>query len=726
MTTSPPAGRLARSQADGPAHAVALPGDWTRLGATVAGNGTNVALWAPEATRVQVCLLDEAGDEQRVDLVDQRYHVWHGFLPGVGAGQRYGLRVDGPWDPERGLRFNAAKLLLDPYARAVTGDLHYDPAVFGHVRPSLSAPGDDRVRDDRDSAPFVPTGVVVDDHFDWGEDASPRVRWSDTVLYELNVRGYTMRHPEVPPPLRGTYAGLAHPAVLEHLTSLGVTTVELMPVHQFVHEPHLAATGLRNAWGYNSLAFFAPHAAYSASGSLGGQVSEFKAMVAAFHAAGIEVVIDVVYNHTAEQGRDGPTLSLRGLANRHYYRLGRSGRDYVDYTGCGNTLDLRNPHTLQLVTDSLRYWVTEMHVDGFRFDLAAALARSMHDVDMLGAFFAVIQQDPVLREVKLIAEPWDIGPGGYQVGEFPALWTEWNDRYRDTVRDFWRARADGVRELAMRVSGSSDLYDEDGRRPFASINFVTAHDGFTLRDVVSYDDRHNHPNHELNRDGHDDNRSHNYGVEGPTDDAGIAAVRRRQVANMLTTLLLSTGVPMLTAGDEIGRTQQGNNNAYCQDNEISWVDWGLAEEYRDITDLVRRLLRLRAQNPVFRQRHFFAGRPAVPGGRKDIAWFGRHGSELTEEQWWQSERRTLGLFLAGDAIRSRHRDGTRVTGDSFLLWVHAEPADTDVTLPDHGHWAKRYRVVLDTGCPEREQTQLDAGSRMTLTGRSSVLLRVLE
>jgi isoamylase len=725
VTTSSPAGPLARSLPDGSANDTALPGDWTKLGATVVGDGINIAVWSPEAARVQVCLLDD-DNEQRVDLVDQRNHVWHGFLPGVGAGQRYGLRVDGPWVPEQGLRFNPAKLLLDPYARAVSGDLRYDPAVFGHVRPSLSESGDDRVRDDRDSAPFVPTGVVVDDHFDWGGDSLPRVRWSDTVLYELNVRGYTMRHPEVPPALRGTYAGLAHPAVIEYLTSLGVTTVELMPVHHFVHEPHLAAAGLRNVWGYNSLAFFAPHAAYSASGSHGGQVSEFKAMVAAFHAAGIEVVIDVVYNHTAEQGRDGPTLSLRGLANRHYYRLGRSGRDYVDYTGCGNTLDLRIPHALQLVTDSLRYWVTEMHVDGFRFDLAAALARSMHDVDMLGAFFAVIQQDPVLREVKLIAEPWDVGPGGYQVGGFPALWTEWNDRYRDTVRDFWRARGDGVRELAMRMSGSSDLYDGDGRRPFASINFVTAHDGFTLRDVVSYDQRHNDDNLELNRDGHDDNRSYNHGVEGPTDDPGIAAVRRRQVANMLTTLLLSTGVPMLTAGDELGRTQRGNNNAYCQDNEISWVDWELAQKHGDVTDLVRRLLRLRAENPVFRQRHFFAGRPAVPGGRKDIAWFGHDGLELLEEQWWQPQRRTLGLFLAGDAIRSRDRDGSRVTGDSFLLWLHADPGDTEITLPDHGHWAQRYQAVLDTGLPEREQTEMDAGSRLRLTGRSCVLLRVLE
>jgi glycogen operon protein len=701
----------------------ALPGDWTKLGATVDETGTNVAVWAPEATRVQVCLLDADGREQRVDLIDQRFHVWHGHLPGVGAGQRYGFRVDGPWTPEHGLRFNPAKLLLDPYARAVSGELRYDPAVFGHVRTSLEHSGDDRVRSDIDSAGFVPTSVVVDESFDWRGDTPPRIRWSDTILYELNVRGYTMRHPDVPPHLRGTYAGLAHPAVLEHLVSLGVTTVELMPVHHFVDEPHLAAHGLRNHWGYNSLAFFAPHAAYSASGSLGQQVSEFKAMVASFHEAGLEVVLDVVYNHTAEQGRDGPTLSLRGLANRQYYRLSRSGRDYVDYTGCGNTLDLRNPHTLQLVTDSLRYWVTEMHVDGFRFDLAAALARSMHDVDMLGAFFAVIQQDPVLREVKLIAEPWDVGPGGYQVGEFPSLWTEWNDRYRDTVRDFWRGAGDGVREMAMRVSGSSDLYDDDGRRPFASINFVTAHDGFTLRDLVSYAHRHNHANQQFNADGHADNRSDNYGAEGPTDDPQITAVRRRQIANMLTTLLLSTGVPMLTAGDEMGRTQQGNNNAYCQDNEVSWVDWEQGREWSDLTDLVRRLLRLRRENPVFRQRHFFMGIPAVDGGRKDIAWFGHDGHELAEDQWWQPDRRTLGLFLAGDAIRSRHRDGTRVTGDSFLLWLHAGYDHTEVSLPDHGHWAEGYRVVLDTGQPDREGTWLDAGSSLPLVARSAVLLR---
>ena len=704
--------------------AVALPGDWSRLGATVVGPDTNVAVLAPEATRVQVCLLDDDGSEDRVDLVDQRNLVWFGRIPGVGAGQRYGLRVHGPWRPEEGLRHNPAKLLVDPYARAITGGLRYHPAVFGHHRPDLQHPGNDLHRDDRDSAPYVPTAVVVDDHFDWGDDAPPRVRWSNTVLYELNVRGFTMRHPAVPEQLRGTFAGLAHPAVVEYLLDLGVTTVELMPVHQFVDEPHLAALGLHNYWGYNTLGFFAPHAGYSSSGSRGQQVTEFKAMVRALHAAGLEVVLDVVYNHTAEQGRDGPTLSWRGLANVHYYRLGRNRRDYVDYTGCGNTLDVRHPRTLQMVTDSLRYWVTEMHVDGFRFDLAAALARSMHDVDMLGTFVAVIQQDPVLREVKLIAEPWDIGPGGYQVGGFPHLWTEWNDRFRDTVRDFWRGHADGVRDLAQRVSGSSDLYAADGRRPFASINFVTAHDGFTLRDLVSYGERHNEAN--LADDGHPDNRSANYGAEGPTDDPDVLAVRRRQMANLLTTLLLSTGVPMLTAGDEIGRTQQGNNNAYCQDNEISWLDWESAAAWADLTSLVRRLLRLRAEHPVFRQRHFFVGQPAVEGGRKDVAWFSDAGEEMSDAQWWDPQRRTLGLFLAGDAIRSRNPDGSRVTDASFLLWLHADREPVPVRLPDAGSWAESYEVLVDTGRPSREGRRIRAGETVEMPGRSCLLLRADE
>jgi glycogen operon protein len=719
---------------------VSLPGQVSPLGATPGPGGTNFAVWAPDASRVWVCLFDENGREERVELVDRRFDTWYGRIAGVGHGQRYGYRVDGPWDPHRGHRFNPSKLLLDPYARAVTGDLRYDAAVFGHHRPRSPVDdpydeGDDLSRDDRDSAPYVPKGVVVGHAFDWSGDRQLRIPWSRTVLYELHVRGHTMRHPDVPEHLRGTYAGLAHPAVLGRLVDLGVTTVELMPVHHFVNETHLAPLGLRNFWGYNSLAFFAPHAGYSASGSLGQQVEEFRHMVKAFHAAGLEVVLDVVYNHTAEQGRYGPTLSMRGLANRHYYRLEGGGRSYRDYTGCGNTLDLRVPHVLQLVMDSLRWWVSQMHVDGFRFDLASALARSMHDVDMLGPFFTVIAQDPLLREVKLIAEPWDVGPGGYQVGEFPHLWTEWNDQYRDAVRDHWRGAAPGVRELAMRLSGSSDLYADDGRRPFASINYVTSHDGYPLRDLVSYEHRHNWANGEGNRDGHHDNRSANYGVEGETDDDDVLATRRRQQANFLVTLLLSTGVPMLLAGDELGRTQAGNNNAYCQDNDTTWLDWASAPDHAELEALVRQLLRLRREHPVFRQRHFFAGRPAVPGGRKDLAWFAPDGQEMTDHRWWDLHLRTLGVFLAGDGIRSRHRDGTRIVDDSYLWWLHAGPRPQQVHLPGGVQWSAGYEVVLDTGLlvPHPDDpslhrtvgTVLEGGTDVVVAPRSTILLRAV-
>ncbi len=492
------------------------PGQWSPLGVTADDDGVNVALWAEGAERVQLCLFDDEGREERVELDEKTYHVWHGYLPGIRSGQRYGFRVDGPWDPARGLRFNAAKLLTDPYARAVDGELTYDPAVFGHV---LGGPDDKR--DDRDSAPYVPRSVIVSDHFDWGDDRAPRTPWADTVIYEAHVRGLTMRHPDVPEHQRGTYAGLAHPAVVGHLAWLGVTAVELLPIHHFVTEEHLARAGLVNYWGYNSLAYFAPEAAYSSAGSRGGQVSEFKSMVKALHSAGLEVILDVVYNHTAEGGANGPTLAFRGLGNADYYKLGTSPRDYADYTGCGNTLDLSHPHVLQLVMDSLRYWVQEMHVDGFRFDLASALARSLHDVDMLSGFLTTIQQDPVLSQVKLIAEPWDVGDGGYQVGEFPPLWSEWNDKYRDTVRDFWLGSDGGLLGLGYRLTGSSDLYADDGRRPVSSVNFITAHDGFTLRDLVTYNHKHNEANGENNRDGSDNNRSWNHGVEGETDDEDI-------------------------------------------------------------------------------------------------------------------------------------------------------------------------------------------------------------
>jgi glycogen operon protein len=712
----------------------AWPGTWHPPGATVRhtpeGPVTNFALWAPLADRVDVCLFDEDGTEHRVALAERTFDVHHGEVPHVGAGHRYGFRVHGPWDPEIGLRFNPAKLLLDPRARAISGRLQYDPAVFGHLRSDLVHPGDDLLRSTRDSAPFVPRSVVVDDTFDWGDDRPLRVPWADTVVYEAHVRGLTMRHPDVPEELRGTYAGLAHPAVVEYLLDLGVTTVELLPVHHFVDEPHVVRNRLVNYWGYNTIGFFAPHAAYSSTGDRGGQVREFQQMVRTLHEAGLEVILDVVYNHTAEQGADGPTLSFRGVDNPAYYKLRDHGRRYRDYTGCGNTLDTAHPPGLTLVLDSLRYWVRDMHVDGFRFDLAPSLVRGARDVDMAGVFLTALQQDEILRTTKLVAEPWDVGPGGYQVGEFPLLWTEWNDKYRDTVRDFWRGATPGVRDLAYRLSGSSDLYG-DRRAPYASVNFVTAHDGFTLRDLVSYDRKHNGANREHGRDGNDDNRSCNHGVEGESDDPAVVALRRRQMANLLSTLLLSAGVPMLLGGDESGRTQRGNNNGYCQDNEISWFDWSEAAKWTDLTDLVRRLLALRRQHPVLRQAHWFVGRPAVHGGRKDLAWFAPDGDEMTDAWWWDTSLQTLGMFLAGDAIRSRTERGERIRDDSFLIWLHAGAAALDVVLPNGGTWADRYEVVLDTAeLPRPELAATDgmamAGGPFRLAGRSVVLLRAFE
>nr|WP_240723250.1 glycogen debranching protein GlgX [Haloactinopolyspora alba] len=705
------------------------PGHWTPLGATYGPESTNFALWAPNAERVDVCLFDDDGAETQHTLINKTFDVWHGRLPGLRPGTRYGFRLHGPWDPANGQRFNPAKLLLDPYARAVDGDLVAHPAAFGHLRASMDAGGDHTVRDDRDSAPYVPKSVIVDNApFDWRGDAAPRVPWARTVLYEAHVRGFTMRHPDVPEQLRGTYAGLAHPAVVEHLTSLGVTTVELMPVHQYVSEPDLQHRGLVNYWGYNSLAFFAPHGGYSSSGTRGEQVTEFKSMVRALHEAGLEVILDVVYNHTAEQGDGGPTLSYRGIANDAYYHLDPDDpARYSDYTGTGNTFHVAHPSVLGMVMDSLRYWVGEMHVDGFRFDLASALARSMHDVDMLGSFMTVIQQDPVLREVKLIAEPWDVGPGGYQVGEFPHLWTEWNDRYRNTVRDHWRGQAGGVHDLAYRLSGSSDLYADDGRRPYASINFVTAHDGFTMRDLVSYDAKHNEANGEDNHDGSDDNRSWNHGVEGLAgdDDPGVFELRQRQIRNFMTTLLLSTGVPMITAGDEMGRTQHGNNNAYCLDDETTWLDWSLRERFPQLLEFVRGLLQLRAEHPVVRQRRFFEGEPLVDGGRKDIAWFAPSGAEMADDDWRDASRQTLGMFLNGDGIRSRDAWGRPITDDSFLLWLHSGAEPAQVTLPA-GVWPGRYEVVLDTADELGGNVEPGAGTTLTLAPRSSLLLRALD
>jgi glycogen operon protein len=750
-----------------PAAAPVWPGSWQPLGARFhlgpdGRPGTNFALWAAGAEGVELCLFDDEGQETRHPLPEQTFQTWHGHLPGVLPGQRYGFRVHGRWDPWTGARWNPAKLLLDPYARAVDGGFRLHDSMYGHVRNWPEHEVADTVRDNRDSGRHMPKAVVVHDDDDWSDDRRPKTPWADTVLYELHVKGFTQQHPGIPEQLRGTYAGLAHPAAIEHLTRLGVTAVELLPVHQFADEEHLQRRGLRNFWGYNSIAYFAPHAGYSASGTRGQQVTEFKAMVRALHAAGIEVILDVVYNHTAEGGEGGPTLSLRGIDNAGYYRLQpHNRRAYADFTGCGNTLDSNQPQVLRLITDSLRYWVAEMGVDGFRFDLAAALARSPFEVSMLAPFLSTVSQDPVLSRVKLIAEPWDVGLGGYQVGGFPPLWTEWNDRFRDTVRDYWRGARPDVRELGYRLAGSSDLYQQGGRRPYASVNFVTAHDGFTLRDLVSYNGKHNEDNGEDNRDGTDDNHSWNCGVEGETDSASVNALRRRQLRNLLATLLLSTGVPMLVAGDEMGRTQGGNNNAYCQDNPVGWVDWSLlqgpdtpgsadpvdghapadAEDaagpgagdvdgWRSLFELTARLIRLRRRHPVLRQRAFFSGRPAHPGGLRDLTWFTARGREMTEADWY-APGATLGMFLSGAEMAERDPLGRELSDDSFLLVLHAHHRPIRFVLPG-APWAEAFETVVDTsledqsGAPAAPDDRHEAGSTLTLPGRSLLLLRACE
>ncbi len=699
-----------------------LPGSPAPLGAHWDGTGTNFALWSAGAHAVDLCLFDADGTEHRYRLTESTHQIWHGRVGGIGPGQRYGYRVHGPYEPSAGQRYNPAKLLLDPYARAVDGELRLDPALFGHPVDAV----DSAVPDGQDSAPSVPRGVVVHDVFPWDGDRPPRTSWSDTVVYEVHVKGATMRHPGVPAQLRGTYAGLASPAFVEHLQSLGVTAVELLPVHHFVSEPHLLRRGLTNYWGYNTLGFFAPHAGYSASGSGGGQVTEFKTMVKALHAAGIEVILDVVYNHTAEGDETGPTLAFRGIDNAGYYRLdGMDPARYTDYTGCGNTLDVRRSAVLGLLMDSLRYWVTEMHVDGFRFDLAPALARSTHDVDRFSAFFDVVHQDPVVNQVKLIAEPWDVGPGGYQVGNFPPPWTEWNAAYRDTVRDVWSGAHVGVRDLAYRLTGSSDLYRSDGRRPFASINFVTAPDGFTVRDLVTYQHKRNEANGEEGRDGESHNRGWNCGVEGETDDVAVNALRGRQVRNLLGTLLLSTGVPMLTAGDELGRTQRGNNNAYCQDNELSWLDWSQVDE--ELRAFVAHLLRLRHSAPVLRQEAFFEGHELPgTGGTRDLAWFAPDGKQLTTTDWFDTGLQTIGMYLDGRGIRARDALGRPVVDDSYLIWLHAGAEPVTLELPA-APWADGYELVVSTeyGTGAPPATAIVAPGSVELPGRCGWVLKVL-
>jgi glycogen operon protein len=710
--------RLPRVQDAAPnvANLAVWPGQPFPLGATWDGIGTNFSLFSETAQSVQLCLFDDGGHETRLPMREQTAFIHHVYVPGVGPGQRYGFRVSGQWLPQQGRRANPHKLLLDPYGKAVTGDVNWGQPVYAYRF------GDENRVSTSDSARFMPKSVIVNPYFDWANDRAPNIPLHESVVYELHVKGFTRTHPAVPPNLRGTYAGLAVPEVVDWLLGLGVTAVELMPVHQFVHDHRLTRMGLRNYWGYNSICFFAPHHEYSASGSVGQQVQEFKQMVRTLHAAGIEVILDVVYNHTAEGNHLGPMLSFRGIDNPAYYRLSEEDpRYYVDYTGTGNTLNMRHPHVLQLLMDSLRYWVLEMHVDGFRFDLAATLARTLHDVDRLSAFFDVIQQDPVISQVKLIAEPWDVGEGGYQVGNFPPLWSEWNGRYRDTVRAFWRGEDQTLGEFGARLSGSSDLYENTGRRPSASINFVTCHDGFTLADLVSYNDKHNEPNREDNRDGTDDNRSWNCGAEGPSDDPAIVALRRRQQRNFLATLFLSQGVPMLLHGDEIGRTQHGNNNAYCQDNETAWVDWEHVDE--DLLAFTSAVSAIRKQHAVFRRPRWFEGR-IDEHGVADIGWFTADGRPMTEDDWQAHFAKTIGVFLNGDALSWLDPRGHPVRSDSFLMLFNAHHDAVDFAVPAE-EWGREWRVVLDTAqvVPQPDPTPYKPGDRVRVVDHGFVLLQ---
>jgi len=692
------------------------------LGATWDGAGVNFALFSENATGVELCLFDPEGKREtaRIPIRERTEQVWHVYLPEARPGQLYGYRVDGPYEPEQGHRFNPSKLLLDPYAKAIAGTVQWSDALFGYT---IGHPDADLSRDDRDSADGVPKCAVVDPAFSWGDDRRPAIPFHKSLIYELHVKGFTARHPQVPPELQGTYSGLTCPPVLEYLKALGITAVELMPVHAFIADKHLLDKELTNYWGYNTIGFLAPDARYASNGLVGQQVAEFKTMVKALHREGIEVILDVVYNHTAEGNHLGPTLCFRGIDNASYYRLVPDNRRYyMDYTGCGNTLDMTHPRVLQLIMDSLRYWVVEMHVDGFRFDLASTLARELHDVDRLGAFFDVIQQDPVISQVKLIAEPWDLGPGGYQVGNFPVLWAEWNAEYRDTVRRFWKGEGGQVGMLGYRFTGSSDLYAQSGRRPYASINFVTAHDGFTLHDLVSYNEKHNEANGEDNRDGHNDNISWNCGIEGPTDDPAIVELRERQKRNFLATLLLSQGVAMLLAGDEIGRTQNGNNNAYCQDNEISWIDWNLDRNKRELLEFTRRLTRLFHQHPVLRRRSFFQGRKIRGSEVKDLAWFRPDGHEMTDEDWNNPFARCLGLRLAGDAIEELDERGNRIIDDTLLILLNAHHEPLPFVLPAHRRKV-RWQVVVDTARPQmKQQRSLRGGEVYQLEARSLALL----
>jgi glycogen operon protein len=698
------------------------PGRPYPLGATWDGAGVNFAIFSEHATKIELCLFDAVetqAETHRITLPEHTDMVWHAYLPDVQPDQLYGYRVHGPFEPQKGHRFNPNKIVLDPYAKAIGRDLRWDDTLFGYAIGHKDA---DLSFDTRDNAPFAPLAAVIDPAFTWGDDRPPRTPWHKTLIYELHVKGFSQRLPDLPEKLHGTYAGLASEAAIRHLTDLGVTAVELLPVHHHMDDRHLVEKGLTNYWGYNTLAFLAPYLRYASAHDPRQSVQQFKMMVRALHAAGLEVILDVVYNHTAEGNQMGPTLSLRGIDNASYHRLSpENPRYYMDFSGCGNSLNMVHPRVLQLIMDSLRYWVLEMHVDGFRFDLASALARELHAVDRLSAFFDIVHQDPILSQVKLIAEPWDVGEGGYQVGNFPVLWTEWNGKYRDSVRRFWKGEGGTVSEFASRLAGSSDLYEQSGRLPYASINFITCHDGFTLQDLVSYNQKHNEANGENNQDGSNDNQSWNCGVEGPTDDPAIRALRARQKRNLMATLLLSQGVPMICGGDELSHTQKGNNNTYCQDNELNWLNWELNADQQEFLDFVRRVVRIWKEQPVFQRRKFFQGRKIRGSDIKDISWFEPSGQEMSDQAWSAGFVRCLGVRLAGDIVGDVDERGEPVVGDTLLLLLNAHhepiPFTLPATRPEH-HWER----LLDTAEISDAPLSLDGGKKYPLQGRSLGLL----
>ena len=698
------------------------PGYPFPLGANWDGQGVNFALYSENATAVELCLFnaeDENVESVKLRVKERTNHIWHIYLPGIGPGQLYGYRVYGPYEPQNGHRFNPNKLLIDPYAKAISGTIDWDNSLFGY---EMGHPEEDQSFSDLDSAPFVPKSVVIDPRFDWEGDKLPRIAYHRSIIYETHVKGFTKLHPGIPEEIRGTYAAIAHPLTIQYLKELGITAIELMPVHHFVTDKFLKDKNLTNYWGYNTIGFFAPDVRYASQGTRGEQVFEFKQMVKELHKAGIEVILDVVYNHTAEGNHLGPTLSFRGIDNLSYYRLTDDKRFYMDYTGTGNTLNAMMPNVLRLIMDSLRYWVLEMHVDGFRFDLAASLARELHAVDRLGSFFDIIHQDPVISQVKLIAEPWDIGEGGYQVGNFPPGWAEWNGKYRDCMRDYWRGADSMLGEFALRFTGSPDLYADSYRQPTASINFITAHDGFTLHDLVSYNDKHNEDNGEGNKDGENHNRSWNCGAEGETADAQINILRHRQMRNFLTTLFLSQGVAMIVAGDELGRTQKGNNNAYCQDNEISWVDWEGAD--LELLTFCKKLIHFCKRHPVFNRRKWFKGQPIKGIGVEDIAWFRPDGSEMSDENWNQDFAKSLGIFLNGKGLRHVGPKGEQIIDDNFFLIFNAHHDQLTFKLPPL-KFGRKWSKVLDTALNYLEETGevFGAGKTLQVEGRSVVLLR---